>query len=123
MIGQRLPLNGLDALRQTQELGFLCPCGPSLALGQPAFYGALTTFDRPLNGATLETRLPACRRDRGRCPPSGRPALGRLNPEGVLPLTAPPEGHVPPWAVGRCYGRKAYAAPWVLYVAKRRLRG
>ncbi len=31
-------------------------------------------------------------RGRGLCPPSRGPALGRLTPEGILPLPAPPRG-------------------------------
>ena len=102
-MGQRLSLDGLHALRKPRELGFPCPCGPSLALGQTAFCGAPSRSSWPLlrERPAPERGCPGNRfarvpRGRGPCPPSGGPALGRLNPEGIRPVTAPPEGHIQP---------------------------
>ncbi len=106
VMGQRLSLHGLHALRKPRELGFPCPCGPSLALGQTAFCGAPSRSSWPLlrERPAPERGYPGNRfarvpRGRGHCPPSGGPALGRLNPEGIRPVTAPPEGHIQPWGL------------------------
>ena len=57
-----------------------------------AYRKAPQSFDCEAIGAALETALPECPGGRGLCPPSRGPALGRLNPEGILPLPAPPRG-------------------------------
>lgn len=130
MMGQRLSLHGLDALRKTRELGFPCPGGPSLALGQTAFCGALSRSswrllrERPAPGRGYPgNRFARVPRGRGLCPPSGGPALGRLNPERILPLPAPPKGAHPALGAGCCSGRRACSALRVLSGAWRHLRG
>src|SRR5690606_12723824 len=111
LMGQRLSLNGLDALRKPSGLESRCPGGPSLALGQTAFCGApsrsswrlLRERPAPERGCP-GNRFARVPRGRGPGPPSGGPALGRLNPEGIRPVTAPPVGAHPAVGAGCCCG-------------------
>ena len=73
LAGERTGLHGLDALPGTRPWGAVS-LRPLAALGQMAFYCALTSFERPSIDAPLEGHLPDRGRGRGTVVP---PRTGR----------------------------------------------
>lgn len=90
LAGERTGLHGLDALPGTRPWGAVS-LRPLAALGQMAFYCALTSFERPSINASLEGHLPDRRPGPGNYrSPTNRSVLGHLAPDGApcprLPL-------------------------------------